>query len=104
MEWYSVNNIDTIDSPALVIYKDRVQYNIQQAVSMVKEVTVLRPHAKTNKIAEVCNMMMDAGILKFKCATIAEAEMLGMIGAKDVLMAYQPGGPKIERLLQLVQK
>ncbi len=104
MEWYTINNIETIDSPALVIYKDRVQHNIQQAVAMVKDVSVLRPHAKTNKIAEVCSMMMDAGILKFKCATIAEAEMLGMISAKDVLLAYQPGGPKIQRLLQLAQK
>lgn len=71
---------------------------------MVKNVEKLRPHAKTNKIAEVCRMMMDAGIVKFKCATIAEAEMLGMIGAKDVLLAYQPGGPKIERLYNLTQK
>lgn len=104
MEWYTINNIDTIDSPALVIYKDRVKYNIEQAIHMVKNVENLRPHAKTNKIAEVCSMMMDAGILKFKCATIAEAEMLGMIGAKDVLLAYQPAGPKIQRLLQLAQK
>ncbi len=71
---------------------------------MVKDVERLRPHAKTNKMAEVCGMMMDAGILKFKCATIAEAEMLGMIGAKDVLLAYQPGGPKIQRLFALMQK
>ena len=71
---------------------------------MVKNVEHLRPHAKTNKIAEVCRMMMGAGITKFKCATIAEAEMLGIIGAKDVLMAYQPNGPKINRLLLLTQK
>jgi len=104
MEWYIINNIDTIDSPALVLYKDRIQYNIQQAVNMVKDVERLRPHAKTNKIAEVCGMMMDAGIRKFKCATIAEAEMLGMIEADSVLLAYQPGGPKIERLYMLTQK
>src|SRR5437016_4387818 len=104
MEWYQIKNIDTIDSPALVIYKDRVKYNIEQAVGMVKNIENLRPHAKTNKIAEVCRMMMDAGILKFKCATIAEAEMLGMISAKDVLLAYLPTGPKIQRLFQLVQK
>ena len=104
MEWYEIKNIDTIDSPALVIYKDRVKYNIEQAVAMVKNIENLRPHAKTNKIAEVSSMMMDAGILKFKCATIAEAEMLGMVGAKDVLLAYLPTGPKIQRLLQLVQK
>jgi len=104
MEWYTINNVDTIDSPALVLYKDRIQYNIKQAVNMVGDAQRLRPHAKTNKIAEVCNMMMTTGIAKFKCATIAEAEMLGMIGAKDVLLAYQPGGPKIQRLYNLTQK
>ena len=71
---------------------------------MVQNVEHLRPHVKTNKIAEVCRMMMDAGIHKFKCATIAEAEMLGMLGAEDVLLAYQPAGPKINRLFALTQK
>ena len=71
---------------------------------MVKDVSKLRPHVKTNKITEVCAMMMEAGISKFKCATIAEAEMLAMIKAKDVLLAYQPVGPKIKRLLRLIQQ
>ncbi|MBD4740273.1 D-TA family PLP-dependent enzyme, partial [Xanthomonas citri pv. citri] len=42
-----------------------------------------------------------AGITKFKCATIAEAEMLGSLHAPDVLLAYQPTGPKITRLIAL---
>lgn len=104
MDWFHINNISTIDTPALVLYKQRVQDNIDRAISMVGDVERLRPHAKTNKIAEVCSMMMDAGITKFKCATIAEAEMLGMVGAKDVLLAYQPAGPKIQRLYNLTQK
>jgi D-serine deaminase-like pyridoxal phosphate-dependent protein len=49
-------------------------------------------------------MMQEAGINKFKCATIAEAEMLGSIEARDVVLAYQPVGPKAKRLLTLVRK
>ena len=75
--------------------------NIDWALEMIGNVDNLRPHVKTNKIAEVCKMMMDSGISKFKCATIAEAEMLAMIKAKDVLLAYQPTGPKAGRLLRL---
>jgi D-serine deaminase-like pyridoxal phosphate-dependent protein len=101
MEWYTVENIDTIDSPALLIYKERVRENIRKAVEMIKDVSHLRPHVKTNKISEVCRMMMAEGISKFKCATISEAEMLAMINAPDVLLAYQPVGPKAERLLNL---
>lgn len=103
-EWYLIKNINNIDSPALVIYKERVQQNILMAKNMVKNADVLRPHVKTNKMAEVCKMMMDDGIYKFKCATIAEAEMLAMINAKDVLFAYQPVGPKIERFISLMKK
>jgi D-threonine aldolase len=99
--WYQINAIDSIDSPALVLYKDRIRQNIAAAIKMVKDTSLLRPHVKTNKIAEVCDLMMAAGISKFKCATIAEAEMLAMTGAKDVLLAYQPVGPKAKRLLSL---
>jgi D-serine deaminase-like pyridoxal phosphate-dependent protein len=49
-------------------------------------------------------MMLSEGITKYKCATIAEAEMLATINAPDVLLAYQPVGPKINRLLQLVKQ
>ncbi len=103
MNWYEIKNIETIDSPALIIYKERVQQNIQSLIKM-KDVEHLRPHVKTNKIAEVCKMILHAGITKFKCATIAEAEMLGVINAPDVLLAYQPTPTKAKRLLHLIQE
>lgn len=103
MNWFEIKNIKTIDSPALIFYKDRVEQNIQSLIKM-KDVAHLRPHIKTNKTAEVCKMMFDAGITKFKCATIAEAEMLAMMKAPDVLIAYQPTTTKANRLLQLIQK
>lgn len=103
MNWYHIKNIDSIDSPALVIYKNRVQQNIA-AMLQVKDAAHLRPHIKTNKIAEVCQMMLDAGITKFKCATIAEAEMLGKVNAPDILLAYQPTPVKAVRFTQLIKK
>ena len=48
-------------------------------------------------------MQLDQGITKFKCATIAEAEMVAACGAPDVLLAYQPVGPNVNRLIQLVR-
>jgi len=102
-EWFYINNIDRIDSPALIMYPDRIQANIDLVIQMARGCDKLRPHVKTNKTPEVCRMMLDAGITKFKCATIAEAEMLGMVEAPDVLLAYQPTGPKVQRLLNLVK-
>ena len=102
-QWYEVDNADELDSPALLVYEERVKSNIQLLLKMMPDINLLRPNVKTNKMAEVCRMMMDAGIGKFKCATIAEAEMLGMIGAPDVLLAYQPVGPKVLRFINLIK-
>lgn len=104
MQWFEIDNVQHTDTPALVIYKERMEQNILSALRAVPSNDLLRPHVKTNKIAEVCRMMLDKGIQKFKCSTIAEAEMLAMTGATDVLLAYQPVGPKTERLLQLTRK
>jgi len=102
-EWYTITNIDNIDSPALVIYPERVKKNIDLLKSMIDDVQRLRPHIKTHKTKEAALLMMEAGIRKFKCATIAEAEMLAGIMAPDVLLAYQPVGPKIRRLIALIK-
>lgn len=104
MEWYQLTNAAQVDSPAIVIYEDRIKDNISLLKTMIDDIQRLRIHVKTSKIAEVVQLIMDAGITKFKFATIAEGEMLGMINAGDALMAYQPVGPKIVRLLELVQK
>jgi D-threonine aldolase len=102
--WYDIENVNMIDSPQVVIYADRVQHNIEAAVKMVGDVNRLRPHIKTSKTSEVVQMMLDAGITRFKCATIEEAALLASLKAPDVLLAYQPVGPKVERLYRLMQQ
>src|ERR1700687_6091352 len=101
--WYEVDNLDEYDSPGLFIFPSRIKNNIGKALEKIK-LQNLRPHVKTNKIGEVSKMMLDAGIRKFKAATIAESEMLAMIKAPDVLLAYPPTIPKIKRLIHLIQK
>jgi D-serine deaminase-like pyridoxal phosphate-dependent protein len=48
-------------------------------------------------------MHLAQGITKFKCATIAEAEMVAACLAPDVLLAYQPVGPNIQRFIRLIR-
>ena len=103
-EWYQIENIDEIDSPSLIIYKERVVENILTLKLMIEDVQRLRPHIKTHKAREPILLMMEAGITKFKCATIAEAEMLATVNAPDVLLAYQPVGPKLQRLISLIKQ
>jgi D-serine deaminase-like pyridoxal phosphate-dependent protein len=102
-EWYVINDVDQLDTPALVVYPDRVKYNIDLVKTYICDVARLRPHVKTHKSPDVTKLMLQAGITKFKCATIAEAEMLGMCKAPDVLLAYQPAGPKLDRFIQLIK-
>lgn len=102
--WYEINNTEGLDTPAIVIYIDRVKKNIQTLIGSIDDVNRLRPHIKTHKSPEVTRLMLDAGIKKFKCATIAEAEMLGLTEAPDVILAYQPVGPKAKRLSTLMKK
>ncbi len=103
-EWYTVNNVETIPSPALLVYPERIEENIRTMISMAGGFTRLRPHIKTHKTAEIVQMQQRHGIQKFKCATVAEAELLGNCGAKDVLLAMQPVAVNIDRFFSLMKR
>ena len=47
------------------------------------------PHVKTHKPADGTRMMLSMGITRFKCATIAEAEMLADCQGKVAIIACQ---------------
>jgi len=64
----------------------------------------LRPHVKTHKLAWIVKEQLALGIVRFKCATIAEAEMCATAGVPDMLLAMQPVGPNIARLLALQER
>jgi D-threonine aldolase len=103
MAWYTVDNVADVASPALLVYPDRVAQNIRRMIDIAGDVDRLRPHLKTSKLPEVVQMHLDQGVTRFKVATIAEAEMAAGAGAPDVLLAYQPVGPNMRRLVRLVQ-
>lgn len=102
--WYNIKNEAELDSPSLLIYKERMVQNIEKMIAIAGSAERLMTHVKTNKMPEVVKLMLQAGIAKFKCATIAEAEMTAMAGAKFIIISHQLVGPKIKRLIQLRQK
>lgn len=101
--WYEVENIGEIFSPSLLIYPDRIERNIEKMIAMTGGAYRLRPHVKTHKMPEVVMLQMKLGITKFKCATIAEVEMVARCGANDILLAMQPVGPNLGRFFKLQQ-
>lgn len=101
MSWSSLD-LSTVDTPALLVDRQLVAHNITSAIKYAGGVEHFRPHVKTHKTLEVAQLQCAAGITKYKCATIPEAEMLGLAKAADVLIAYQPQGPKITRVAKLI--
>jgi D-serine deaminase-like pyridoxal phosphate-dependent protein len=103
-KWFRVTNAGEICSPVPLVYFERVEQNIRRMIEIAGGVERLRPHMKTHKMPEMIRLQLARGITKFKCATIAEAEMTASCGAPDVLLAYQPVGPNIARFLQLTKQ
>jgi D-serine deaminase-like pyridoxal phosphate-dependent protein len=101
---YLIKDTSAIFTPALLFYKDIIRHNIGRMVERAGGPGRLRPHVKTHKTREIVRLQLDLGITKHKCATIAEAEMLGGLNVPDVLLAYPIVGPNCERLAKLVRK
>jgi D-serine deaminase-like pyridoxal phosphate-dependent protein len=98
-----MRNFDAFESPGLIVYPERVKRNIAKVIEMVNgNPSRLRPHIKTHKTKEGNDLLLAAGITKFKCATIAEAELLALSEAPDVLLSMQLIGPNLKRFKQLV--
>lgn len=98
---YELKDPSKVLSPGLLFYKELIQANLRRMIDIAGGVDRLRPHVKTHKTREIVGMAMDMGIRKFKCATIAEAEMLARCRAPDVLLAYPLVGPNCERMAKL---
>src|SRR6266705_2024939 len=100
--WFEISDAATIASPALLVYRERVEENLRRMIKMAGGAHRLRPHIKTHKMREMIELQLGLGITKFKCATIAEAEMAASAGASDLLLAYQLVGPIFELFPQVV--
>lgn len=100
---FKLRDESSVLSPSLLFLHDRIEVNIDRMIGMVRHIHRLRPHVKTHKCPAIVKKMVAKGILKFKCATIAEAEMLAHNGATDILIAMPMVGPNRVRLVALVE-
>lgn len=101
--WYEIENLGQLITPSLLVYRDRILHNIRTMIAIAGGTEYLRPHIKTHKTAEIIEMQQHEGIEKFKCATIAEAELLAKCKARDVLYAMQPVGANMDRFFELIR-
>ena len=96
---FSIADTSSIISPALVVFEEVLRDNLDEMIRVAGDVSRLRPHCKTHKMLEVVQMEIELGITMHKCATFAEAEMLAQAGVTDIFLAYNMGGPNINRVV-----
>ena len=98
---YQIKDRDRILSPALIFYPDLIKRNIQQMIQIAGSTERLRPHIKTFKCKEIVQLQMEAGIRRFKCASLEEARLLAELKVPDALIAYPLSGPAQLEFLNL---
>lgn len=96
-------NVADIPSPALILHWAAVEENLRRMLALAPSPDRLRPHLKTHKLPQIVARLVELGVTKAKCATIAEAEMAASAGATDVLLAAPLVGPTTGRLIALMQ-
>jgi D-serine deaminase-like pyridoxal phosphate-dependent protein len=99
--WADAANLEEIPSPALLLGLEPIDHNLRQMLAIAGGPGRLRPHVKTHKLPQLVRRQLALGIVRYKCATIAEAEMCARAGAPDVMIAFQLVGPNVGRLLTL---
>ena len=101
---YKLNHPEAIQTPAMLVFQDMVEYNIREIIRMCGSPEKIVPHVKTHKSPQVLRMQLEAGMVAFKCATLSEAEMVAGAGGKEIVIAFPITHPaKLERLMALKQ-
>ncbi len=98
--------IQDLDTPALIIDLDKLEFNIRDMANFARQQGVkLRPHIKSHKIPEIALMQVREGAVGVTVAKLGEAEVMAQAGIEDILIANQITGPaKIKRLLGLAER
>jgi 3-hydroxy-D-aspartate aldolase len=94
---------DEIDTPALVIDLDAVEFNLDTMAALLAPTGVkLRAHAKTHKSPIIAKLQMGRGAVGNCVQKVAEAEALAWGGIPDILVSNEVvGTAKLSRLCAL---
>jgi D-serine deaminase-like pyridoxal phosphate-dependent protein len=105
---YAIKSPEKIRTPRLVVFEERVDFNITRMENLVKEVgpskdiSNICSHVKTHKSVWVTKKLLKAGITFFK-ASINEVEMLIEAGAKEIFVAYPLLPADVKWLVNIVK-
>ncbi len=85
-----MNNVQQLQTPAMVIDRAVVQRNIHHLAEYAKKVGLkIRPHTKTHKSRQVAAMQLEADAIGLAVAKVGEAAIMSAV-CDDLLLAYPP--------------
>lgn len=104
-EDYRIAGIESVMTPALVIYPDIVEANITATLRQLgHDPNRWRPHVKTAKLGFVMRKLIERGVTNVKCATTLEMQTACEAGAQDLLVAYPHVGANARRVQELARQ
>lgn len=105
LDLYKIDGADRLITPALLIYPELVDANIDATLTMAgNDPDRWRPHIKTAKIGAMVRRLIDHGVRNFKCSTTLELLTACEAHAQDVLLAYSVTGANARRALQIAEQ
>jgi D-serine deaminase-like pyridoxal phosphate-dependent protein len=101
-------SLDSLQTPALLVDLDRVRANVARTIELVGGADRWQPHIKTAKLPAVLDLLLEAGVRHFKCATTREAAVLlaraeATEASIELLLAMAVHGPNLARLAALAE-
>ena len=102
---YIVNSFDNILTPALLVYPEIIESNIDRTLHLLEgNADRWRVHIKTAKLAFTLKMLIARGVRNFKCATTLELLTACECGAATTLLAYPTVGANARRVREIAEQ
>lgn len=105
LESYRIAGVDELLTPALAIYPEFVDANIDAALRLMQgDANRWRPHVKTAKLGFVMRRLAERGVVNVKCSTTLELAAACEAGARDVVVAYAMVGANARRVREIAAR
>lgn len=98
---YRFTHPEAMLTPALAIYENILDENIEAMKKVVGKPDRWRPHVKTSKLLYTIRRLVDHGVRNMKCTTTLELLTACQAGAKDVVVAYPVSASAARRVEEI---
>ncbi len=96
---------EPVATPCFVIFEDGVRHNLRRTAQACGGIGRLMPHVKTHRAPWITELSIAEGVTAFKCATVAEVEMVLAAGGRAVTWSYPTANPvNVHRFVEAARR